>query len=103
VGLEGLGDGSAFRASPDAQRRRAAAAESRGIVVLGVALWAFHDGLPRSDDRILSSPERQVNRNRLRVVCAQIVPKNHQEYQNVSKDIELFRNPGAPESRPISL
>ena len=28
-------------------------------------------------------------------VCAQIVSKNHQEYQNVSKDIELYRNPGA--------
>ena len=27
--------------------------------------------------------------------CAQIMSKNHQEYQNVSKDIELYRNPGA--------
>ena len=28
--------------------------------------------------------------------CAQIVPKISQEYQNVSKDIELYRNLGAP-------
>jgi hypothetical protein len=31
-------------------------------------------------------------------VCAQIVSKNHQEYQNVSKDIELYRNPECPKT-----
>ena len=31
-------------------------------------------------------------------VCAQIVSKNHQEYQNVSKDIELYRNPECPKN-----
>jgi hypothetical protein len=30
--------------------------------------------------------------------CAQIVSKNHQEYQNVSKNIELHRSPGAPQN-----
>jgi hypothetical protein len=30
--------------------------------------------------------------------CAQIVPKICQEYQNVSKDIEIHRNPGALEN-----
>jgi len=34
--------------------------------------------------------------------CAQIMSKNHQEYQNVSKDIELHRNPGTPKNRPIT-
>jgi hypothetical protein len=29
------------------------------------------------------------------------VPKNHQEYQNISNNIELYRNPECPKKRPI--
>ena len=36
-------------------------------------------------------------------VCAQIVSKNPQEYQNVSKDIELYRNPGCPKNGLCSM
>jgi hypothetical protein len=34
--------------------------------------------------------------------CAQIVPKICQKYQNVSKDIELHRNPEALKNEPFA-
>jgi hypothetical protein len=30
------------------------------------------------------------------------VPKTRQEYRNISKDIEIYQNPGAPKNRPIA-
>ena len=68
-----------------------------------MAIRALHRTFPCPDAWILSLQERPVNREIRPLFCAQIVSKNHQEYQNISKDIELYRNPGAFKSRPISL
>jgi hypothetical protein len=35
--------------------------------------------------------------------CVQIVSKNHQEYQNKSNNIKLYRNPGTLETAPIFM
>jgi hypothetical protein len=37
------------------------------------------------------------------LVCAQIVPKICQRYQNISKDIELYRNKSHPNNGLISM
>jgi hypothetical protein len=41
-----------------------------------------------------------VNGEARPLFCAQIVSKNHQEYQNISKDIEIHRNPKPLENVP---
>jgi len=81
---------------PDICRERhpALPTEVRSVGIVRLAFRAFHDQLTLADDRILSPLERPVNCDSLPVVCAQIVPKICQRYQNVSKDIELYRNAG---------
>ena len=43
--------------------------------------------------KLIYSVIASLDGNNLPVVCAQIVSKNHQEYQNISNNIELYRNP----------
>jgi len=52
--------------------------------------------------RILSPLERVLNRETRPLCCAQIVPKICQRYQNISKNIELYRNPECPKNGPYS-
>jgi hypothetical protein len=42
--------------------------------------------------KLIYSVIASLDGNNLPVVCAQIVSKNHQEYQNISNNIEIYRN-----------
>jgi hypothetical protein len=50
--------------------------------------------LTLADACIVSPLEWPVNRETQPLFCAQIVSKLCQEYQNISKDFEVHRNPG---------
>jgi hypothetical protein len=84
------------------ERYSALPAEVRRVGVVKLAFRAFHDQLTLADARMLSPRQMLVNGETRPLFCAQFVPKICQEYRNLSKDIELFRNPKDPKNVRIS-